>query len=257
MRTNAAKRRVLHGEVALGTLCTTASPLMAEALGHAGYDFVIVDLQHGENNLGNLQHMLQALSATPAMPFVRVPANAAVYIQRALDLGAYGIVIPLVDTAQDAAAAVASVRYAPQGTRSWGPVRGSLYGGPDYFDGAKDELVVLTMIETAAGLRNARAIMGVPGIDGGFIGPNDLSISLGERPELPQWPDVVEASIATILAAASAEGKAGGIQCFANEQAQARMAQGFRYVSVQSDLRMARAAAAATLRALRQEGGGT
>jgi 4-hydroxy-2-oxoheptanedioate aldolase len=251
MRINAAKRKVLGGEVALGTLCTTASPLMAEALGHGGYDFIIVDLQHGENNLHNLQHMLQALSATPATPFVRVPANSAMYIQRALDLGAYGIVLPLVDTAADASSAVASVRYAPAGARSWGPVRGSLYGGADYFDAAKDQIVVLAMIETASGLRNAQAIMAVPGIDGCFIGPNDLSISLGERPELPQWPDAIETAVQAILAAARAEGKTGGIQCFSDEQGKSRIAQGFRYVSVQSDLRMARVAAAATLRSLR------
>jgi 4-hydroxy-2-oxoheptanedioate aldolase len=257
MRPNVAKAKVLRGEVALGTLCTTASPLMAEALGHAGYDFVVVDLQHGENNLGNVQHMLQAVSATPAMPFVRVPANAAVYIQRALDLGAYGIVIPLVDTAQDAASAVSSVRYAPAGARSWGPVRGAMYGGADYFDAAHGEIVVLAMIETAAGLRNARQILGVPGVDGCFIGPNDLAISLGERPEQAQWPAGVEAAIGTILAAAHVAGKAGGIQCFGNDEARSRIAQGFRYVSVQSDLRMTRGAAAATLAALRQKGEGS
>lgn len=255
MRTNIARAKVQRGEVALGTLCTTASPLMAEALGYAGYDFVVVDLQHGENNLGNLQHMLQAVSATPAMPFVRVPANAAVHIQRALDLGAYGIVVPLVDNAQDAADAVSSVRYAPLGARSWGPVRGAMYGGGDYFDKSSNEIVVLAMIETAGGLRDARQIMDVPGIDGCFIGPNDLSISLGERPEQSPWPPVTEEAIATILAAARDAHKAGGIQCFSDDEARSRIAAGFGYVSVQSDLRMARAYAVATLAALRQKGG--
>ncbi|MFO1310430.1 MAG: aldolase/citrate lyase family protein [Burkholderiales bacterium] len=255
MKTNIAKSKVSQGHVAIGTLCTTASALMAEALGHAGYDFVVVDLQHGENNLGNVQHMLQAVSATPAMPFVRVPANVPVYIQRALDLGAYGIVIPLLDDVQDAEAAVASVRYAPAGARSWGPVRGAMYGGPDYFDFAHEELVVLAMIETAAGLRNARRIMEVSGIDGCFIGPNDLAISIGERPEQRRWPDKVEEAITTILAATSAAGKASGIQCFGEEEARMRIDAGFRYVSVQSDLRMARAAATATLDVLRHQGG--
>ena len=97
MRVNTGESEIRRGEVALGTMCSTASPLMAEALGHAGYDFSIVDLQHGENNLGNVQGMLQALSATPAMPVVRVPANVPMYIQRALDLGAYGIIVPLVE----------------------------------------------------------------------------------------------------------------------------------------------------------------
>jgi len=251
MRVNTAAAKVKRGEVALGTMCSTASPLMAEALGHTGYDFVIVDLQHGENNLGNLQAMLQAVSATPAMPFVRVPANVPLYIQRALDLGAYGIVVPLVNTADEAAAAVASVRYAPQGGRSWGPLRGAMYGGADYFAESPNQLVTLAMIETAAGLRNAREILSVEGIDGCFIGPNDLSIALGHAPELATWPDPVEQGIASILSAAHAAGKAGGIQCFSAESAQARIAQGFRYVSVLSDIRMARATAATSVRALR------
>lgn len=251
MRPNGAKAKIARGEVALGTLCSTASPLMAEALGHAGYDFVVVDLQHGENNLGNVQQMLQALSATPAIPMVRVPANVALYIQRALDLGAYGIVVPLVDDADDAAAAVASVRYAPEGRRSWGPVRGALYGGADYFRESAKQLLTLAMIETAAGLRNAREILAVPGIDGCFIGPNDLSISLGHPPELGALPAQVEAAIAQVLSACRATGKAGGIQCFDAESARTRIAQGFHFVSVLSDLRLARAAAAQVLQTTR------
>lgn len=255
MRANAARAKVSGGAVALGTLSSTASPLMAEAMGHAGHDFVVVDLQHGENNLGNLSTMLQALSSTPAMPFVRVPANSAMHIQRALDLGAYGIIVPLVDGAADARAAAASMRYAPAGGRSWGPVRGAMYGGPDYFDHAHRELVLLAMIETEAGLRNVADIMAVPGIDGCFIGPNDLSISLGHRPELAAWPAPVEDAIAAILEATRAAGKVGGVQCFGDAEARSRIVQGFRYVSVQSDLRMARTAAAATLASLRNQGG--
>jgi 4-hydroxy-2-oxoheptanedioate aldolase len=251
MRENSAKAKLRRGETAVGTMISTASALMAEALGHAGYDFLIVDLQHGENNLGNLQPMLQAVSATPAMPIVRVPANMAVYIQRTLDLGAYGVVVPLVDTRADAEAVVASVRYAPVGGRSWGPVRGALYGGPDYFSKSPDELLVMVMLETAAGLRNARDILSVPGIDGCFIGPNDLSISLGFTPELTTLPDMVEAAIADIVAATRETGKVAGIQCFSVDSAAARIAQGFRFVSVLSDLRMARASASGMLHTVR------
>jgi 4-hydroxy-2-oxoheptanedioate aldolase len=257
MRENLAKAKLRRGEAAVGTLCSTASTLMAEALGHAGYDYLIVDLQHGENNLGNLQGMLQAISATPAIPMVRVPANMPVHIQRALDLGAYGIVVPLVDTHADAEAVVASVRYAPTGGRSWGPVRGAIYGGADYFAQSPDELLVVVMLETAAGLRNARDILSVPGIDGCFIGPNDLSISLGFAPELAQLPDAVEVAVGDILAAARETGKVGGIQCFSAESATARIAQGFRFVSILSDLRMARAAAAGAVRTVRQPSGTT
>jgi hypothetical protein len=101
----------MAGRPALGTFPTGASALPAEALGHGGYEFVIVDLQHGENNLWNLQGMLQALSSTPATPLIRVPANMPVHLQRSLDLGAYGVVVPLVNSAEDAVAVLQSVRY--------------------------------------------------------------------------------------------------------------------------------------------------
>lgn len=251
MRPNHAKRSLRDGRAVIGTLCTTASPLMAEALGHSGYDFLVVDLQHGENEMADVQGMLQAISATSAVPLVRVPANEPVFIQRSLDLGAYGIVVPMVESARDAEAVVESVRYAPQGRRSWGPVRGTLYGGPDYFARAQDELLVLAMLETADGLRNARDILAVPGIDGCFIGPNDLSIALGHASELAELPPDVEAAIATIVEATRATGTVAGIQSFSLAQATARIEQGFRFVSVLSDLRMARLAAADAIRALR------
>ena len=253
MRTNTIRDLITRGKPALGTLCTTASPLMAESLGHS-FDYVIVDLQHGENNLGNVQAMLQALSATPAMPLVRLPAGMPVYVQRVLDLGAYGIVVPLVDTAADAQAIVRSVRYAPAGERSWGPVRGTLYGGGDYFAHAHEQLLTIPMIETAAGLRNVRDILAVDGVDGCFIGPNDLSVSLGFAPEATQLSEPVEHAIATILAAATAAGKFGGIQTYSAEAARRRIEQGFRFVSVQSDLRMARATAQELCRAIRALG---
>jgi 4-hydroxy-2-oxoheptanedioate aldolase len=253
MRANGTKALISCGKVAVGTLCTTASPLMAESLGHAGYDFVVVDLQHGENNLGDLQGMMQAVSTTSATPFVRLPANVPFYIQRALDLGAYGIVVPLVETEAEAEAVVLSLRYAPRGARSWGPVRGTLYGGADYFTKAADELMAMVMLETQQGLRNARAILSVPGIDGCFIGPNDLSISLGFAAETPVLAAAVENAIAEILDAARSAGKAAGIQTFSADSAATRIAQGFRFISVLSDLRMARSTAGKTLEALRSK----
>ena len=107
------------------------------------------------------------------------------YIQRALDLGAYGIIVPQVDTKAQAEAVAASVRYAPAGARSWGPVRGSIYGGADYFSKSAEELLTLPMLESAQALRNAREIIAVPGIDGCFVGPADLNITLGFSPEAP------------------------------------------------------------------------
>ena len=255
MRPNQTKRLLAEGKPAIGLFCSTASAFVAEALGHAGYDFVIVDLQHGENNLGNLQNMLQALSSTPATPLVRVPANMAVYIQRSLDLGSYGIVVPLVSTREEAEGVVQSVRYAPAGARSFGPLRGMLYAGSDYFAKSADELLTLVMLETAEAAKNAEEILLTPGIDGAFIGPNDLAITLGFSlgvPERAEMPKPVEDAIQGILGAAKRTGKAAGIATFDLASAKTRIAQGFTFVSVMSDIRMIRMTAAETLKAIKR-----
>ena len=251
MRSNVSKKMAREGKPALGTMCNAASPLIAEWLGHSGYDFIMVDMQHGENNLDSVQVMLQALSSTPATPMVRVPANVPMYIQRVLDLGAYGVVVPLVNTRADAQAVVASVRYAPQGARSWGPVRGAIYGGPDYFGKSAEELLTLVMIESAEGLANAREILEVPGVDGCFIGPADLNISLGHSPDTPAVAQQTEDAITTILATAQRAGKIAGVHAFSLVEAKRRIAQGFRFLTVMADTRMIRAGATEVLTALR------
>ena len=123
--------------------------------------------------------MLQAISQTDTVPVVRVPWNDPATIMRALDLGAYGIIVPLVNTAEEAAKAVAACRYPPVGMRSSGPVRAVHYGGADYLAKANDEIVVMAMIETKEGLANLDAICATPGLDAVYIGPADLSFALG------------------------------------------------------------------------------
>lgn len=251
MRPNLTKQLLRQNQPAYGTMCNASSTLVVETLGHSGYNFVIVDLQHGENNLDNAQHMFQALGSTPATPFVRVASGLPMYIQRALDLGAYGVIVPLINNRADAEALVASVRYAPQGSRSWGPVRGLLYGGADYFSKSAEELMALVMIESAEGLANVEAIMAVDGVDGCFVGPMDLGISLGYSPDLPATDPAVDAAIARILAATQAAGKFAGIQTTSVADAKRRIEQGFRFVSVMADTRMMKATAMQTLAALR------
>ena len=136
------------GRPADGSLLTLNSPLMAEVMGHVGFDWLGVDLQHSETNLAQVEFMFQAVSTTPAMPFTRVAGNDSILIQRVLDLGAYGIIVPYVQTVEEAEAAVRAAKYPPRGVRSWGPIRGALYGGPDYFEHANDETVVIVMLET-------------------------------------------------------------------------------------------------------------
>jgi len=250
MRPNRTKRLLGQGQPAIGTFCLAASALIAEMLGHSGLDFVMVDLQHGESTPDRLQGMLQALSGTPATPLVRVPSNTVLDIQRALDLGAAGVVVPTVNTREEAEAVVRAVRYAPIGVRSWGPLRGALYLGAEYFAEAHEELLTVLMIESAEGCSNAREILSVPGVDACFIGPNDLSITLGFPPGLAILPPPVEEAIAAILAAAQATGKAAGIQVFDTRAAGPRIEQGFRFVSVMSEFEMVRDGAAEVLRAV-------
>lgn len=251
MRPNKTKEALASGRSAIGILLSSASPLAAEIVGSLGYDWVLVDLQHGENNLGNLSQMLQAVSTTAATPFVRVPANDPMLIQRALDLGIYGVVVPMVNDAAQAEAAVRAAKYAPRGERSWGPIRGSLYGGGDYFEHANRETMLFAMLETAEAVRNARAIMRTDGIDGCYIGPNDLSITLGCGPEAPDpanLPALVEEAIASVLESARVTGKIPGIQMYDARSISRRLEQGFRFVGAGTELRLMRAAAAGVLR---------
>jgi 4-hydroxy-2-oxoheptanedioate aldolase len=251
MRPNETKRLLDAGKPAAGIFVSSASPLAAEIVGGLGFDWVLVDLQHGENNLGNLSQMLQAVSITKATPFVRVPANDSMIIQRALDLGAYGIVVPMVSTVEQAERAVRAFRYAPKGERSWGPIRGSLYGGAGYFDGAEQELMLFAMIETAEAVENVKDILAVDGISGCYIGPNDLSISLGCGPEAPDpsaLPGPVEEAIAKVVAAARETGKVPGIQMYDDASMNTRIRQGYRLVGAGTELRLMRGAAAAVLR---------
>ena len=150
-----------------------------------GFDALCVDLQHGTSEAGDVLPMLQAISQTDTVPFVRVAWNDPAAIMRALDLGAYGIIVPLVNTAEEAAKAVAACRYMPVGMRSSGPVRAMHYGGTGYQANADEEIIVMAMIETQEGLANLDAICATPGLDAAYIGPADLSYALG----LPPRPD--------------------------------------------------------------------
>ena len=253
MRPNRTKRLLADGQPALGLFVSSASPLAAEIVGGLDFDWTLIDLQHGENEPAGLGRMLQALSATETTPFVRVPVNDPTLIGRALDLGAYGIVVPLVSTPDDAAMAVRAATYPPDGARSWGPIRGALYGGPDYFTGSAAEKLLFVMLETAEGVARAREILAVPGVDGCYVGLNDLSIALGLLPEGAsgaELPGPVEEALAAIIEACRATGKVPGIQLYGAEAVNRRLQQGFRFIGLGTELRIMRGAAAAMLGAI-------
>src|SRR5215813_9765152 len=167
--------------VTLGWL-SVSHGFTAEVMARQGFDALCVDMQHGTTDFSDLWPMLQAISQTETVPVVRVPWNDPATIMKALDMGAYAIIVPLVSTAAEAAAAVAACRYPPVGMRSSGPLRAALYGGTNYQAEANGEIVVLAMIETKEGIANLDKICATPGLDGVYIGPADLSYALGMPP---------------------------------------------------------------------------
>jgi 4-hydroxy-2-oxoheptanedioate aldolase len=182
VRPNRMKQMWGEGKwITLGWL-SVPNGFTAEVMARQGFDALCVDMQHGLSEFSDLWPMLQAISQTDTVPVVRVPWNDPPIIMKALDAGAYGIIVPLVNTAAEAAAAVAACRYPPVGMRSSGPLRAALYGGPNYQAEANGEIVVLAMIETKEGLANLDAICATPGLDGIYIGPADLSYALGLPP---------------------------------------------------------------------------
>src|SRR5437763_949316 len=167
--------------VTLGWL-SIANTFTAEVMARQGFDALCVDLQHGTAEMSDVLPMLQAISQTDTVPVVRVAWNEPAKIMKALDLGAMCIIVPLVNTAEEAAKAVAACRYPPVGMRSSGPVRAVHYAGADYQANANDEIVVMGMVETKEGLANLDGICATPGLDAVYIGPSDLSFALGLAP---------------------------------------------------------------------------
>ena len=178
----------------------------AEVMARQGFDALCVDMQHGTTDMANLWPMLQAVSQTDTVPVVRVPWNDPATIMKALDFGAYGIIVPLINTAADAAKAVAACRYPPVGMRSSGPVRAIHYAGADYVANADNEIVLMAMIETKEGLANLDAICATKGLDAVYIGPADLSFALGMAPRGDNPDPLHMATCDKILAAAHKAG---------------------------------------------------
>jgi 4-hydroxy-2-oxoheptanedioate aldolase len=195
--------------------------------------------------------MLQAISTTDTVPVVRVPWLEPGILMKTLDAGAYAVICPMVNTREDAQRLVAYTNYAPQGTRSFGPVRATLYGGADYFRHANRTIVRFAMIETAQALDNLDAILSVEGLDAVYIGPSDLSISLGCQPAFDELEPRAAQAVDHILARAQHHGVVAGIHNGTPEAALVRIARGFRFVTISSDARLLAAGAQQILSKMR------
>jgi 4-hydroxy-2-oxoheptanedioate aldolase len=208
----------------------------AEVMARQGFDALCVDLQHGTAEMRDVAPMLQAISQTDTVPVVRVAWNDPAAIMKALDLGAYAIIVPLVNNAKEAAQAVAACRYPPVGMRSNGPVRAVQYGGGDYVANANDEIVVMAMIETKEGLANLDAICATPGLDAVYIGPADLSFALGLAPRGDNPDPLHMATCDKILAAAHKAGIKCVMHCASAAFAAGAVKRGFDMVMLTGDL---------------------
>lgn len=262
VRANRLRDVLLSGDTAVCGWLSSDSGYIAESLSYCGYDAVTVDLQHGMFGMDTAIRMLQAVSAGPAIPMARCPRLDPAEIGKLLDAGAFGIICPVVDTPEQAAALVRACRYPPSGERSYGPARGLLYGGADYLDEADATVLVWAMIESRAALENLEAILSTPGIDGVYVGPNDLALSLGEPPAQPVLPPRTAAALTLIAERAAAAGRFAGVFCPGLDMAVQMAAQGYRLLTPGSDVGILRQAAAQRVARLRgaaattAEGGG-
>jgi len=234
--TNAFKRALRDHRPQIGLWSSLCSHLVAEVIAGAGFDWIVIDSEHGPNELGGIVHQLQAMAPYPVEPVVRIPIGDPVAIKRYLDAGARSLLVPMVQNAKEAAAMVAATRYPPEGIRGVASThRGNRFGRvKDYFKRAADEICVLVQVETAEAMKHIEAIAAVPGIDGIFIGPSDLSADLGHlgHPELP----AAQEAIADGVARGTKAGKAMGILTPKQPDAQRYLELGFTFVAVGSDV---------------------
>lgn len=232
MRRNPIRERWAQGKPASNLWIDIGWPVTVEALGRLAYDSYTVDLQHSLIDRSALVSLFQALSLGNGAPMVRVTQNDPGEIAFVLDAGAYGVICPTIETAGQCRAFVAACEYPPRGVRSWGPTRGVMYGGADYFDNYRSEILTIALIETAEGIRNLDAIAAVPGLDMVYLGPNDLGVSHGAKPSYtPNHPEV-ERAMDLVVAAARRHSIAAGMHTASKEVALAANAKGYNLLSL-------------------------
>jgi 2-keto-3-deoxy-L-rhamnonate aldolase RhmA len=201
-RSSKLKNRLRQGETTFGAWLTVANPMVAEIMAGAGFDWVLIDTEHGGFSNEGVQTCLVAFNGSPTVPMVRVAWNDAVLIKQVLDMGADGILVPMVSSAAEARAAVSACKYPPQGTRGFGPRRASDYGRNTdvYVAQANDSVIVIVQIEHINGVADIEGILDTPGIDVACLGPTDLSGSAGVLRQF-QHPTVVDGMTRVIKAA--------------------------------------------------------
>ena len=252
---NRLKQIWATGQPTLNGWCSIGNSFTAEIMAAQGFDSITVDMQHGALDYSNLLPMFQAMRASGATLMARVPWNEPGIIMKELDAGAYGINCPMINTAEEAARFVSYLRYPPFGQRSYGPTRVSFSAGANYAAEANGEILALAMIETADGMANLDAIAATPGLDGLYVGPADLTLSLtqGRLPpgfdrEEPQMIDALQ----RIVAACRANNIRAALHCGTPDYAARAIGWGFQMVTIGGDSRFLASAAAAAVAGFRK-----
>ena len=220
-------------------------------MAHAGWDSLTIDMQHGPVGFETAVTLLQAISTTDTLPMARVPWNEPGIIMRMLDAGCYAIICPMVNSRAECEAFVGACRYPPLGYRSHGPNRAVLYGGSDYASKANDVIVTMAMIETADAMQNLDDILTTPGLDAIYVGPADLSRSLGGPPDGDLHKPLVANALDRILAACQQHGIVPGIHTGSAQFATQMIDKGFQFVTVSSDAGLLSAKAAEVVTAVK------
>jgi 4-hydroxy-2-oxoheptanedioate aldolase len=254
VRKNKLKDIFKQGGSAINGWLQIPNSFTAELMANQSWDSLTLDMQHGVIDYSHAISMLQAISTTNVVPLARVNWNEPGQIMKILDAGAYGIICPMVSNRKEAENFVQACMYPPRGYRSYGPIRGLVYGGPDYADEANNEILKFAMIETKESLDNLDEIMQTPGLDGIYIGPADLSLAIGEKPSFDKPEgDPVYKVIMKILEHAKKNKIIAGIQNGQPEYADKMIKKGFQLVTIGTDQRFMTAAAKAALGIIRKD----
>ena len=252
MRKNKLKDLFKTGKPIINSWLAVPSSFSAEVMANQGWDSLTIDMQHGLIDYPNAVSMLQAISTTPATPMARVNWNEPGQIMKILDAGCYGIICPMVSNKKEAENFVKACQYPPQGYRSLGPIRASIYGGGDYANHADQEILKLAMIETKEALEKLDEILDTSNLDGIYIGPADLSLAVGEEPSFDKAENSkAYKEILRILDAAKKRNLLAGIHNGTSEYAQKMIDKGFNLVTVGSDSRYIGAGAKSDLEKLK------
>ena len=236
MRTNWVREKLQAGQPVIGSFLGLGSPNVAELMAQVGFDFLVIETEHNGLDSAEIEHMLMAINGAETIPIVRVASSNPVFIQRALDMGGMGILVPMVKTADEAEDIVRATRYPPDGIRSFGPLRASRYtlDYNEYLQHANDNIIVMLIVETKEAVENLETIASVPGVDVLFLGLFDLCLSLGLNPNKMPHPEI-DAIINQVLTVGKSTGVTIGGGAGRPEDVPALQAQGFTLVSYGPD----------------------